>query len=117
MSNPTPAMLALMEKKRLAENAEPDLTRDVQVVVERLENTPGYKKILVNREEVRQRLEAVRTSPLRVQIVCDSLAEEDATKSPPKTPKSSRTTRGAIKRSTPHPNQGSDNPTVFRITI
>jgi len=105
MSNPTPAMLALMEKKRLAENAEPDLTRDVQVVVERLENTPGYKKILVNREEVRQRLEAVRTSPLRVQIVCDSLAEEEATKSPPKTPKSSRTTRGAIKRSTPHPNQ------------
>jgi len=89
--------------------AEPDLTKDVQVVVERLENTPGYKKILLNRDEVRQRLEAVRTSPLRVQIVCDSLAERETSKSPPnsppKTPKSSRTTRGLLKRSTPHPNQ------------
>ena len=59
MSNPTPAMLAVMEKKQLAKTkiygktAESDnLTRDVQVVVERLENTPGYKKILVSREEV-----------------------------------------------------------------
>ena len=116
MSNPTPAMLALMEKKRLGENAEPDLTRDVQVVVERLENTPGYKKILVNREEVKQRLEAVRTSPHRVQIVCDSLAEKETTKSPPKTPKSSRTTRAAIKRSTPHPNQGSDDGRYHKYT-
>ena len=113
MSNPTPAMLAVMEKKRIAtskifaKTAETDnLTRDVQVVVERLENTPGYKKILVSREEVRQRLEEVRASPHRVQIVCDSLAEREATGSPPKTPKSSRTTRAAIKRSTPHPNQG-----------
>merc|ERR1719245_1411914 len=100
-------MLAGMEKKQLAKTkiygktAESDnLTRDVQVVVERLENTPGYKKILVSREEVRQRLEEVRTSPHRVQIVCESLAEERereaAPGSPPKTPKSSRTTRAAI---------------------
>merc|ERR1719245_1680127 len=108
-------MLAVMEKKQLAKTkiygktAESDnLTRDVRVVVERLENTPGYKKIFVSREEVRQRLEEVRTSPHRVQIVCDSLAERDSEAtpgSPPKTPKSSRTTRAAIKRSTPHPNQ------------
>ena len=59
--------------------------------------------------QVRQRLEEVRTSPHRVQIVCDSLAERESEAtpgSPPKTPKSSRTTRAAIKRSTPHPNQG-----------
>ena len=55
MSNPTPAMLAVMEKKtskNAAAETTDNLTRDVQVVVERLENTPGYKKILVSREEV-----------------------------------------------------------------
>ena len=68
--------------------------------------------------QVRQRLEEVRTSPHRVQIVCDSLAERDSEAtpgSPPKTPKSSRTTRAAIKRSTPHPNQGLTGYFISRI--
>ena len=36
-------------EKAVVEDPDADLARDVQVVVERLENTPGYKNILVNR--------------------------------------------------------------------
>ncbi len=87
-----------------AKPARSSLAKDVKVVVERLENTPGIKASAVKPEAVERLMEEVKTSPKRVQIVFEEMADKMCT--PPAAGGfGRRTTRSTRKKSTPHPNR------------
>jgi hypothetical protein len=79
-------------KKRNSGELGPDLFEDVEVVLTRLEQTPAKKLAWANPDLIFEKLEEVRRSPQRVDLVCKELVNMAST--PKKSPVNKKTDAG-----------------------